>query len=59
MQLHQVFVVACGIFSCGLWDLVPSPEIKPGPPALGTQTSLDHQGSPNFDHFLMYLWGGW
>ena len=27
--------------SCGLWDLVPRPGIKPGPPILGAQ-SLSH-----------------
>ena len=31
----------CGIFSCGMWDLVPWPGIEPGPPALGGQ-SLNH-----------------
>ena len=45
------FVVACGIFSCGMWaacelswgmwDLVPWQEIKPGPPVLGAW-SLSH-----------------
>ena len=48
--LHQVSVAACRIFnlrcgmqilSCGVWDLVPWPGIKPGPPALGAQ-SLSH-----------------
>ena len=40
--------MACGIFSCGMrtlscgmWDLVPWPEIEPGPPALGAW-SLSH-----------------
>ena len=36
--------------SCGKWDLVPQPEMEPGPPALGTWSlspcSLDRQGSP-------------
>ena len=36
-----VFVAAGGIFSCGMWDLVPSPGIEPGPPALGAG-SLSH-----------------
>ena len=27
--------------SCGIWDLVPQPEIEPRPPALGAQ-SLGH-----------------
>ena len=40
--LHQVFVAACRILSCSTWDLVPWPEIKPGPPALGVQ-SLSHR----------------
>ena len=48
--LHQVLVAACRIFdlhcgmqilSCGMWDLVPWPGIKPRPPALGGQ-SLGH-----------------
>ena len=33
--LHQVLVVARGIFSCGLWNLVPWLWIEPGLPALG------------------------
>ena len=32
--LHWALVAAHGIFSCGMWDLVPWPGIKPGPPAL-------------------------
>ena len=39
--LRQVLVLACGIFSCGIWDLVPWPGIEPGPPALGVR-SLSH-----------------
>ena len=35
--LHRVLVAACGIFSCGMWDLVPRPGIKPGSPALIVQ----------------------
>ena len=30
------------IFSCGIWDLVPWPGIKPRPPALGVQ-NLSHR----------------
>ena len=51
LQLHtgsQIFVTASGIFSCsvrtlscGIWDLVPWPGIKPKPPALGAR-SLSH-----------------
>ena len=33
--LHWVLVVACRIFSCGMWDPLPWPRIEPGPPALG------------------------
>ena len=39
--LSQVFVAACGIFSCIMSDLVPSPGVEPGPPALGAW-SLSH-----------------
>ena len=41
-------LAACRIFSCGTWDLVPWPGIKPGPPALGTQNlkPLHHKRSP-------------
>ena len=34
-------VVACAILSGGMWDLVPSPGIKPGPPTWGAW-SLSH-----------------
>ena len=30
-----LFIWLCQIFSCSMWDLVPWPGIKPGPPALG------------------------
>ena len=33
--LHQVLIVAHGIFSWGMWDLVPWPGMEPGPAALG------------------------
>ena len=33
--LHQVLGATCGIFSCGMWDLVPWPGIEHRPPALG------------------------
>ena len=39
--LHQVLIVAHGIFSCGMWDLVPWPGIELRSPALGAQ-SLSH-----------------
>ena len=45
---RRTFVGACEIFNCnlgtlsyGMRDLVPSPRIEPGPPALGAQ-SLSH-----------------
>ena len=37
-----IFLVACEIFTCGMWDLVPQPGIEPGRSALGVQ-SLSHQ----------------
>lgn len=39
--LHQVLVVVCGIFSGGMFDLVPQPRVEPGPRALRMQ-SLSH-----------------
>ena len=43
-----IFTGECGIFffffSCGMWDLVPWPEIKPQYPALGAW-SLSHQST--------------
>ena len=46
--MQDLLVAACGIFSCSrrtlscsMWDLVPRPGIKPGPPALGAR-SLSH-----------------
>ena len=44
---QDLLIVACGIsmqtLSCGMWDLVPSPGIKPRPPALGAWgLRLDH-----------------
>ena len=43
-----IYLDAPGL-SCSIWDLVPSPGIEPGPPALGAQSvsQFDHQGSPN------------
>ena len=37
----SIFIVACRIFGCGIWDLVPWPGIEPGPLALGA-LSLNH-----------------
>ena len=34
----SIVITACGIFSCGIWDLVLWPGIKPGPPALGARS---------------------
>ena len=36
--LCPILVVAHGIFSCGMWDLVPPPGIEPRLPALGMQS---------------------
>ena len=47
------------LFSCGLWDLVPLPGNKPGPPALGAW-SASHWTTKEvceivlFDHFLFH-----
>ena len=39
--MWDLLVEACRIFSCGMWDLLPWPGIEPGPPALGAR-SLSH-----------------
>ena len=46
--LCQVLVMACGIFSCGMWDLVPWPGSNLGPSLHWEPRVLapDHQGSP-------------
>ena len=62
LWLCRVLVAACGILdlycgmgtlSCRMWDLVPWPEIKPRPPALGV-SSLSH-GPPgkSWNHFSL------
>ena len=40
-SLHQVFIAACGLFSWGLWDLVPWRGMETRPPAFEVQ-SLSH-----------------
>ena len=39
INLHQVLVAACRIFSCSLWDLVPQPGMKPMPLCTGSTES--------------------
>jgi len=56
----QIFISACGMFSCGVWDLVPWPEMQPGPPALGvwslaTGPPGKSPTTPNFHHRLSFL----
>ena len=41
MWLHRVLDAAHGIFSCGMWKLVPQPGVKPRAPCIWS-----HQGSP-------------
>ena len=69
----QVLIFSCSMrtLSCGMWDLVPWPGIKPGPPALGAW-SLTHwttrevhrcmfewEQSPDFPSFLDILECHW
>ena len=37
IEAHWIFIMACGLFSCGIWDLILWPGIEPGPLALGAQ----------------------
>ena len=62
-----VSVVACGFFSCGMWDLVSWPVNEPRPPALWAQ-SLSHwttrevssphleKSFPESHHRVQILW---
>ena len=50
----SVFIVACKIFSCGMWDLVPWPGIEPRPPALGAQ-SLSHWTTMSLNKIFLNL----
>ena len=38
--LHRVLIVACRLFSCGMWNLVSWPGIETAPPALGAQSLI-------------------
>ena len=48
----EIFV-ACGIFSCGMRDLVSRPGIEPGSPAFGAQ-SLSHWTIREVPQILSY-----
>ena len=54
LWLLWVLVAACGILSCGVWDLAPWLGIKPRPPALGAW-SLNHW---NTREVLVFFGGG-
>lgn len=47
-------VVACEI-SCGMWDPVPWPEIKPAPCTGGSESATRPQGSATTAHHLFAL----
>ena len=51
-----IFSCSAGIFSCGLWDLVPWQDWNPDP-CIGSMESqpLDHQGSPS-SSFLIWIY---
>ena len=38
---HKIFVATCGIFNCGMWDLVSWPRMEPSTPAF-IASSLNH-----------------
>ena len=51
-----IYLAAQGV-SCDMWDLVPQPGIKPGPPALGAK-GLNHWTTrevPDSTSFKKYL----
>ena len=58
--LSQVLVVACRIFSCGMWGLVPWPRIELQPPALGALSPVTGPpGKSLHNFFLTNLVNGW
>ena len=54
--LHRVFVTVCGIFICGMWDLVPWPGIEPGSYHLGAW-SLRHWTTSKVLRFHLLMEG--
>ena len=51
--LKNIYLFVLGL-SCGIWELVPWPGIKPRPPALGAQ-SLSHWTTREVSHFSIVL----
>ena len=49
--------MACELFSCGMWDLVPPPGIEPRPPALGV-LATGTPGDAPWDFILPFLMAG-
>ena len=47
--VYQVLLMACRIFNCSMWDLVPRPVMVPRPPALGMQ-NLSHRTTREAPH---------
>ena len=54
--LHQILVASSGIFSWGVWDIVPWPVTEPRPPALGAR-SLNHCTTSKVPAFSLEFWG--
>ena len=50
LSFFFIYLAALGL-SCSMWDLVPRPGMKPGPPALGAR-SLSHWTAREA-HFIM------
>ena len=50
-----IFLEACGISICSMWDLVPPPGIKVRPPALGVWCA-SHRTSREVPEDLLYIW---
>ena len=50
-----IMVVAHGIFSCGMWDLVPWPGIEPRPPVLGVRR-LSHRTTREVSLWALSRW---
>ena len=58
INLHQVLVAVCRIFSCTMLDLVPQPGMKPTASVLGVQ-SLSHWTTSEVPPVVFLKWIHW
>ena len=49
---QEIFSCSMQTLSCGMWDLVPWPGIKPRPPALGVLATEPTREIPSMSYIL-------